>query len=119
MGSRAKVDRLMTWKAWARPRLDKNDEELAKFARKLGAILVKTGALDYEVAWAGISTSLFPVDIKDPKKKGHADEFTPRQKTFINMLDELGFHYEIWRTEQDVIDSKRNAIARAPASRLL
>lgn len=94
-------------------RRDNNDEPLAKAARRLGCVLLKKPPLDYWFWWAGISTHWTPMDIKDPKCEGHADEYTQAQIDFIQQCTELGAHYEIWRTVEDVEQSRRLARGRA------
>lgn len=93
-------------------RRDNNDEPLTKAARLMGCLLLKDPPLDYWFWWAGISTHWTPMDIKDPKREGHADEYTDDQREFIAQCKELGAHYEIWRTVEDIELSRRRARGR-------
>lgn len=97
-------------------RQDENDDELVKAALRLGCVFEKFGPLEYWFFWTGLSTHWTPVEIKMAKRKGHADEFTPRQQKFIQRCQELNVKFEVWRTLDDVQDSRTLAFAKARAA---
>lgn len=43
------------------------------------------------------------VEVKDPKREGHADEFTPEQLEWMIKLKERSIPLNILRTEDDVL----------------
>jgi hypothetical protein len=77
------------------------DPELAAFARQLGAWLIPLDEpCDYLLAWQG---KWHLIEIKDPDKRGHADEFTNAQQRFHREASERGMPIVIWRTDADVL----------------
>jgi hypothetical protein len=81
-------------------RRDKNDGELAQLAQRIGGKLVKIGPLDY---WLGIRGRWFPVEIKDPAREGHANEYTKDQREFMADCHARQLPVLIWRTSDDVL----------------
>lgn len=96
----------MAWGSkWAISRRDKNDSALVKEARKLGCVFEKCGPLDYWAHWVG-TRHWFPLEIKDPKREGHASEYTANQVRFMQRCRELNLKFETWRTIDDVVKSR-------------
>ena len=80
-------------------RRDGNEGPLVDLARRLGVQLEREGPLDW---WAGFRGQWTPVEIKEPAREGHADEYTPAQRAF---RDRCALHHNplrTWRTEADV-----------------
>jgi hypothetical protein len=102
-------------RTYAIHRQDSNDDDLVNAARDMGCIAIKFPPLDYWIWWTGLSTHWVPMDVKDPKKKGWASEFTTAQQRFIQQCNELGARFEIWRTLDDVENSRSYAFAKARA----
>ena len=44
-----------------------------------------------------------PVEVKDPKREGQADEYTPLQLRFFSWCRLVGAKWLIWRTSEDVV----------------
>jgi hypothetical protein len=89
-------------------RRDKNHAELVSLARKLGIYWFDAPPLD---GWAAIGGHLYPVEIKDPKRRGKPDEFTPQQVTFFNECRMASVKFLIWRTECDVFNDYKGLTA--------
>lgn len=83
-----------------RNRRDENEPALFKVARRLGAIIEKQGPLD---AWVNAAGEWFPVEVKDPKRLGDADEFEPTQLAFMSRCQLQGAKFRVWRTADDVV----------------
>ena len=82
-------------------RRDNVELELIRFARQLGAWLVQTDwPCDWILWWRGHWEL---VEIKDPEKEGHKDEFTPAQWEFRKEAQERGARLVIWRRDADVL----------------
>lgn len=81
-------------------RRDENEDELVNLARRLGATWRYAGPLDGWLGWDGKWT---PVEVKDPKKEGHADEFRPAQTLFIHDCKVDALPFLVWRTANDVL----------------
>jgi hypothetical protein len=80
-------------------RRDSNDAELANIARSMGATLIQEGPFDY---WCGYRGVWRPVEIKNPKQRGHKDEYTPKQQDLRVALAALGLPLWVWRIPADV-----------------
>jgi hypothetical protein len=81
-------------------RRDENDPVLAKGARALGWWLIKTDKPgDYLGGYRG---AWYIVEIKNPEKHGHADEFTEDQKEFHVEAYRRNLPVLVWRTVEDV-----------------
>lgn len=82
-------------------RRDIVEPELIKLAIKLGAWMIK---LDEPCDWLMFYRGTWqPVEIKDPVKEGHADEFTPVQRAFRAEAFRRGAKLIVWRTIDDVL----------------
>lgn len=90
-------------------RRDSNDKPLANFARALGWWLHKTHTPgDYLGAFRGV---WHVVEIKDPAKEGHADEFTDAQREFHAEAFRRGLSIKVWRTREDVVRDSGGRVA--------
>lgn len=76
-------------------RRDRNEPELVKLARRLGALIVYEGPLDF---WCGHKGRWVPVEVKTPR-----GSLTLLEKQFMShaALDKLPA--VIWRSEADVL----------------
>lgn len=84
---------------------DKNEPGLVKIAREVGWYMKK---MNTPVDWLGLYLDQWQViEIKNPDKKGHADEFTDDEIEFHAMIKDRGGKVLIWRTEKDVIRDSR------------
>ena len=91
----------MSWNRWAKRR-DKNEKPLVALARKVNIQWIYAPPLD-GWAWRGGMEAWYPVEVKDPKKEGRADEYTDAQIKFFAMCDSVGAPYYVWRDEKDVM----------------
>lgn len=82
-------------------RRDGNELKLLTIAKKLGITWVQGPPLD---GWAGFQSQWTPVEIKLPKRSGHADEFGERQQKFMQLCDANRLPYCIWRSAADVMN---------------
>lgn len=81
-------------------RRDDNDSTLAAGARALGWWLIKTDEPgDYLGGYRG---QWYVVEIKNPDKEGHKDEFTDDQRQFHAEAFRRGLPVLVWRTADDV-----------------
>lgn len=92
---------------------DNAEPALVLLARELGLPMWLDPPLDW---WTCIKTSTglhywCPVEIKNPKKEGHANEYTKKQKRFIKFKDQHGLPMLTWRCEDDVFKAARARIA--------
>jgi hypothetical protein len=91
-------------------RRDVNDSELKVFAERVGWKLWK---LDTPCDYLGLRRGVWwPIEIKDPDKEGHADEFTYDQRKFMAETFACGGRVLVWRTKEDVM---RDSNARTTA----
>lgn len=83
-------------------RRDKNESNLRNAAERCGAVWIQHGPWD---AWVWIPRwgTYLPVEVKDPAKQGHANEFTASQKKMREEWQQRGMKLLIWRTTADVI----------------
>ena len=81
---------------------DANEPSLLMAAAKMGVEWIEDGPLD---GWITVNGEHIPVEIKEPEVEGHADEFTPKQKSFMAYCRRRGARFLVWRTIDDVIDS--------------
>lgn len=96
----------MSFKRPQRHRKDKNEKPLLALARAIGIQWLQAPPLD-GWAWHANLRAWYPVEIKDPKREGHADEYTPAQRKFFHLADLTGAPYYVWRTETDVTNFRR------------
>jgi len=91
-------------------RRDNNDPALKQFAERLGWWLIKT---DEPTDYIGFRRGVCHlIEIKNPDCKGHADEYTQKQRIFHTDAFNRGVRILVWRTQQDVLDDSN---ARASA----
>lgn len=84
-------------------RRDIVEPDLIKLAIKLGAWPTKIDEpCDWLVWYRG---EWMLVEIKDPAKEGHADEFTPAQRAFRAEAFRRRAKLVVWRTDDDVLKS--------------
>lgn len=81
-------------------RIDSNHHELVDEWRRLGGKWIKAPPFD---GWAWHSTwdAYWPVEIKDPKREGHADEYTKAQVKMMKELKAIGAKWFVWREKAD------------------
>ncbi len=54
--------------------------------------------------WLGLRRGRWEIiEIKNPIKEGHADEYTAKQKIFHTDVKNMGGRILIWRTDADVL----------------
>jgi hypothetical protein len=81
---------------------DRNEAPLLNVASRLGISWEEGGPLD---GWVFCRRrGWVPVEIKDPKREGHANEYQPSQLAFFARCKQRGSPWLVWRTEQDVLD---------------
>ena len=96
----------MSFRRPQRHRKDKNEKPLLKLARAIGIQWFQAPPLD-GWAWHMRLSAWYPVEVKDPKREGWVDEYTPAQRRFISMCEMTGAPYFTWRTDQDVMRFKQ------------
>lgn len=89
-------------------RRDRNERSLVAVAKQLGAAWLLQGPLDGWILWRGV---WLPVEVKDPRREGRADEFTPAQQQFFEFCRANGGRWLVWRTHQDVIRNLQRRVA--------
>lgn len=113
--------------SYSRPQMhrsDGNKDALVKVFEQLGGYWIPYASKPFD-GWAWhpmwvirkpyycpLMGGYAPVELKDPKKEGWADEYTPRQKKIMTEMRERGASWLVWRTEDDVfksINSRRAA----------
>lgn len=91
-------------------RRDSVEPELVTFARRIGWELWK---LDTPCDWLGLRRGTwYAIEIKDPDKRGHADEFTYDQRRFLADVAARGGRVLVWYVREDIM---RDSGARATA----
>ena len=82
-------------------RRDLNEPKLLEVAAKLGGIWYQGPPLD---GWLWHrKTGFIPIEIKQPRRKGQAHEFTRLQKEFFDSCKRQGAGYLVWHTQEDVV----------------
>lgn len=82
-------------------RRDKVEPEVIEFAGKLGW---KFWELKTPCDWLGLRRGQwFTIEVKDPAKEGHADEFTQPQRAFLAEVARCGGRVLVWRSKEDVM----------------
>lgn len=82
-------------------RRDAAEPELVKFARQFGWRLWK---LDKPCDWLALRRGVwYALEIKDPAKQGHADEYTHDQRKFMAEVAAVGGRVLVWRCKDDVL----------------
>lgn len=81
-------------------RRDLNEPELLETASALGAMWFQFPPLDGWLWHA--KTGWVPVEIKQPRRKGKAREFTPAQLRFFEWCKARQGKYLVWHTTEDV-----------------
>lgn len=84
-------------------RKDKNHHDLKAAAKRCGAVWIEGGPFDGWIWLAKWGGEYLPVEIKDPKKEGHKDEFTEKQQKLRNEWADRRMRLLVWRTESDVM----------------
>jgi hypothetical protein len=84
-------------------RRDANEKTLLKVLEKLGGFWIPLNGAPFDGVVYHWRTGWVPVEIKDPKKAGHKNEFKPSQERFFERCDARRAQYMVWRTELDVI----------------
>lgn len=83
-------------------RRDANENGLVSLASALGGWMIRTDHPSDFLMWAKGNWEV--VEIKDPRKEGHADEFTPSQKQIREEAARRGARLITWREQKDVLD---------------
>lgn len=88
-------------------RRDHNEPELIKFAKLLGwyfkGVAAPRSKTDLPSDWVGLFRGKWHViEIKNPDKEGHANEFTDGQREFHADVFSRGGRILVWRTKEDV-----------------
>lgn len=81
-------------------RRDANEPELVRCLEPLGGLWVPAGPFD---GWAWDRFRWHLCEIKDPRKEGWKDEFTPEQILLLAKLNPRGIPVRVLRTEADVL----------------
>jgi hypothetical protein len=84
-------------------RKDVNHDKLVKAAKRCGAHWIHAGPFDGWIHIAKWGGEYLPVEIKDPDKEGHKDEFTEKQRKLREEWADRRMKLLIWRSESDVI----------------
>jgi hypothetical protein len=79
---------------------DSNAPEIVQYARLMGCFVKYIGKPVDLLIHTGKSWQL--VEIKDPAKEGHKDEFTKDQREFFAEVAPWGADIWVWRTTADV-----------------
>ena len=92
----------MSFRRPQKHRQDNNQGLLLELAETIGIKWVKAPPLDGWAWHVGLS-AWHPVEIKDPKREGHANEYTVAQRKFIASCRMTGAPYFTWRVPADVM----------------
>jgi hypothetical protein len=90
--------------SYSRPqihRIDSNHHDLVGEWEKLGGVFLKCPPFDGWI-WHPTWDAYQPVEIKDPKREGHKNEYTKAQKKLMDELKPRGAPWLVWRTIGDV-----------------
>jgi hypothetical protein len=82
-------------------RIDTNHHELVDEWESMGGEFLKCPPFDGWI-WHPTWPAWYPVEIKDPKREGRANEYTPAQIKTMNELRKLGAPWLVWREKADV-----------------
>lgn len=83
-------------------RADNNRNALVELFQRLNGYWVPYANKPFD-GWAlHARFGYMPVELKDPKKEGWKDEYTPRQKKLMKQMTDAGAKWLVWRTEDDV-----------------
>lgn len=91
----------MSYKRPQKHRIDTNHHELVDEWERLGGVFMKCPPFDGWI-WHPTWPVYWPVEIKDPKREGHKNEYTPAQQKLMARLGLLGAKWLVWRTKEDV-----------------
>lgn len=95
----------MSYKRPQRHRPDGNQSSLVDLFVKLGGHWMPYANKPFD-GWAYHEHfGHMPVEIKDPKREGHANEYTERQVRLMLKMRERGIPWLVWRTDEDVLRS--------------
>lgn len=104
----------MSYKFSQRHRPDNNQKALVKLFVSVGGEWVSRANKPFD-GWGwhrGFGgTNYLPIEIKNPDKEGHKDEYTQPQLKQMAKMRILGMKWLVWRTEQDVLNSVNVRIA--------
>lgn len=82
-------------------RRDLNEPEIVRAAEKMGGVWVKAPPLD---GWCWHRLHGWrPVEIKQPSRRGRANEFQPSQLKFFEYCKAIGAPFLVWYSVDDVI----------------
>ena len=81
---------------------DTNEDPLLKLAGQLGGCWREAPPLDGWI-WVPRQAQWMPVEIKDPKREKHANQYTPQQQQFIAWAERNHAPWWVWRTPEDVM----------------
>ena len=83
-------------------RRDTVEPALLNAVKRCGGYWLKAPPLDGWV-WHPRTQEWLLVEIKDPSKEGHKDEFTEKQKELLADFEVRRIKLHVWRTQDDVI----------------
>jgi hypothetical protein len=81
-------------------RVDSNHHDLVGEWEALGGVFLKCPPFDGWI-WHPRWEAYAPVEIKDPKREGHKNEYTAAQKKTMEMLRARGAQWFVWREPGD------------------
>src|SRR5688572_1912308 len=91
--------------SYSRPqkhRKDGNQSPLVNLFVQLGGLWIPYANKPFD-GWAYHSHfGYLPVEIKRPERENHANQFTPRQKKVMTLLQMKQAPWLTWRTDEDV-----------------
>lgn len=96
-------------------RRDANESELVSLIRQFGAVWLATGPLDGWCFWRG---RWHLCEVKDPQKRGRANEYTPRQRRLIAGLTARNIPWYTLREPPDVYALLGVVVSRKTVVRL-
>lgn len=84
-------------------RVDSNHHDMVAEWERLGGVWLPYSNKPFDGwIWHTRWEEYWPVEIKDPKKEGHKNEYTDRQKKVMAELKKVGAKWLVWRTKEDV-----------------
>lgn len=79
---------------------DANEAALMAVAAQMGAEFHRTPPFDGVILFRGAKRD---VEVKDPAREGHKDEYTNLQRVWIERFKRHGIPLLVWRTVDDVV----------------
>lgn len=101
MVARKRDGEIVSYKRPQIHRIDSNHHDLVDEWERLGGVWLKHPPFDGWI-WHPRWDEYCPVEIKDPKREGHKDEYTKAQKKVMSELKAIGAKWIVWREIEDV-----------------